>query len=102
MPPDVQPRGAGARRGHRQPEAHRELAEDLFAYLAVNGVLWLFWLLTDPSCDGRPAVSRVGVDHLERPARDRRLEGVGSRLVGHNRPITEDEIEREMKRASGR
>ena len=57
----------------------RKFAEDLFAYLAVNGVLWLIWLLDRPVPRRGPAVARLGVDHLGLPARDRRLEGVRKR-----------------------
>jgi hypothetical protein len=33
-------------------ERKRKFGQNLLAYLAVNGVLWLIWALTDRSTDG--------------------------------------------------
>lgn len=80
----------------------RKFAEDLFAYLAVNGVLWLIWLLTGPSRDGGlPWPAWVTIIWGFLLAIDA-WRAYGSGPVGRDRPITEDEIEREKRRASGR
>lgn len=80
----------------------RKFAEDLFAYLAVNGVLWLIWLLTDPSRDGGlPWPAWVSIIWGFLLAIDA-WRAYGSGPVGRDRPITEDEIDREIERASRR
>lgn len=80
----------------------RKFAEDLFNYLAVNGVLWLIWLLTDPSYDGGlpwPAwVSTIWGFLLAIEA----WRAYGTGPIGRDRPITEEEIEREVKRTAER
>jgi hypothetical protein len=80
----------------------RKFAEDLFAYLAVNGVLWLIWLLSDRSVDGGlpwPAwVSAIWGFLLAIDA----WRAYGNGPVGRDRPITEDEIDRELQRATRR
>jgi hypothetical protein len=80
----------------------RKFAEDLFAYLAVNGVLWLIWLLTDPTRDGGlPWPAWVSIIWGFLLAIDAwRAYGTGP--VGRDRPITEDEIERELERGRSR
>lgn len=80
----------------------RKFAEDLFAYVAVNGVLWLIWLLTDPSRDGGlPWPAWVSIIWGFLLAIDA-WRAYGSRPVGRDRPITDDEIDRELKRVGGR
>jgi hypothetical protein len=80
----------------------RKFGQDAFAYVAVNGLLWLIWLITDRSTDGSipwPAwVSLVWAFFLA-------LDGwraYGGWPTNLNRPITEAEIERELERTSGR
>jgi len=53
----------------------RTYAEGLCAYLAVNGVFWLVWLLDAWRADGSGPIAR-------------------------DRPLIEDEIERELRRTS--
>ena len=77
----------------------RKFAEDLFAYFSVNGVLWLIWLLTDRSLDGAlPWPAWVSIIWGFLLAIDA-WRAYGSRPAGRDRPITEDEIERELRRA---
>ena len=76
----------------------RKFAQDSVAFVAVNGLLWLIWLITDRSTDGSipwPAwLSLVWGFFL---ALD------GWRAYGSlNRPITETEIERELERTRSR
>ena len=70
----------------------RKFDDNAIAYVAVNCVLWLIWALTDRSADGGlpwPAwVSLLWGFFLAMDA---------WRTFGR-RPITEDEIEREVKR----
>ena len=80
----------------------RKFAQDSVAYIAVNGLLWLIWLITDPSTNGSipwPAwVSLVWGFFLA-------LDGwrAYSRWPASlNTPITESEIERELGRTQGR
>ncbi|MBM3679303.1 MAG: 2TM domain-containing protein [Actinobacteria bacterium] len=74
----------------------RKFWEDLVAYLSVNGVLWLIWALTDRSMNGSmpwPAwVSAIWGFLLLLDA----MRAFGS-WPGSG-PITEAEIEREMRR----
>ena len=80
----------------------RKFAEDLIFYLAVNGVLWLIWALDDPSTDGGlPWPAWVSIIWGFLLAIDA-WRAYGSGPIGRDRPITEDEIAREMKRTSGR
>ena len=76
----------------------RKFAKDAVAFFAVNGLLWLIWLISDRSTDGSipwPAwVSIVwgfllGLDAW-------RAFGIWPRSL--RRPITDAEIEREMNR----
>ena len=111
--PTTGPEQAGATPGAPAAETAREaaiaslkrkrkFAEDLFAYLAVNGVLWLIWALDDPSRDGGipwPAwVSIIWGFLLVIDA----WRAYGRGPVGRDRPITEDEIERELGRMGER
>jgi len=77
----------------------RKFANDLFAYVAVNGVLWLIWVLTDRSTDGGipwPAwVSIIWGFFLALDAWRTFSRWPGSL----RRPITEADIEREMRRS---
>jgi hypothetical protein len=79
----------------------RKFAEDLFAYLAVNGVLWLVWLLSGPSTDGFPWPAWVSIIWGFLLAIDA-WRAYGRGPIGRDRPITEAEIERELARAAGR
>jgi 2TM domain len=78
----------------------RRFAEGVVAYVAVNGVLWLVWALTDRSTDGSipwPAwVSVIWGFFLAIDA----WKTYGPWPRSLRRPITEDEIEREKKRLS--
>jgi hypothetical protein len=78
----------------------RKFAEDLFAYLAVNGVLWLIWLLSGPSTDGYlPWPAWVSIIWGFLLAIDA-WRAYGRGPIGRDRPITEAEIERELTRTS--
>ena len=76
----------------------RKFGEDVIAYLSVNGVLWLIWALTGHSTGGGlpwPAwVSLVWGFFLAVDAW--RTFGRWPRSL--RRPITEEEIEREVRR----
>ena len=76
----------------------RKFVQDVVGYVAVNGVLWLIWLLSDRSSDGSipwPAwISLVWGFLLVVDAW--RTYGKWPRSL--NQPITETDIEREMKR----
>ncbi|MGZ4380473.1 MAG: 2TM domain-containing protein [Gaiellaceae bacterium] len=76
----------------------RKFGEDVIAYISVNGVLWLIWALTDRSTDGGlpwPAwVSLVWGFFLAVDAW--RTFGRWPRSL--HRPITEEEIDRELRR----
>ena len=80
----------------------RKFARDSVAFVAVNGLLWLIWLITDRSTNGSipwPAwLSLVWGFFL---ALD------GGRAYGRwpaslNTPITETEIDRELERTQNR
>lgn len=80
----------------------RKFAQDSVAYIAVNGLLWVIWLITDRSTDGSipwPAwVSLAWGFFLA-------LDGwraYGRWPVGLNTPITETEIKRELERTPRR
>jgi hypothetical protein len=80
----------------------RKFAEDLFAYLAVNGVLWLIWALDDPSRNGGlPWAAWVSIIWGFLLVIDA-WRAYGSGPVGRDRPITEEEIERELRRTRRR
>jgi hypothetical protein len=80
----------------------RKFADDLIAFVAVNGVLWLIWLLTDRSTDGSipwPAwVSAIWGFLLAVDA----WRAFGGWPGSLHRPITEEDVERELQRARGR
>jgi hypothetical protein len=75
----------------------RKFIEAAVAYVTVNGVLWLIWALTDHSADGiMPWPAWVSVIWGFLLAID------AWRAFGHwpaslHRPITEADIQREMK-----
>jgi hypothetical protein len=77
----------------------RRFAESVVGYVAVNGVLWLIWALTDRSTDGSipwPAWVSVIWGFL--------LVVDGWKAYGRwpsslHRPISEGEIEREIERS---
>lgn len=80
----------------------RKFAQDAVAYVTVNGLLWLIWLIADRSTDGTipwPAwVSLVWGFFLA-------LDGwrAYSRWpTSLNRPITQAEVEHELERTTGR
>jgi len=76
----------------------RKFAQDTLGFIAVNGVLWLIWLLTDRSMDGSipwPAwVTAIWGFLLAIDA----WRAFGSWPASLNRPITEADIQREMNR----
>jgi hypothetical protein len=76
----------------------RRFAEDTVAYVAVNGVLWLIWALTDRSLDGGmpwPAwVSLVWGFFLALDA----WKAFGSWPRILHRPLTEGDVAREIER----
>lgn len=80
----------------------RKFVQDAGAYVAVNGLLWLIWLITDRTTDGNipwPAwVSLAWGFFLA-------LDGwraYASWPASLNRPITDTEIEREIERTQRR
>ena len=81
----------------------RKFVEDAVAYGTVNGVLWLIWALTDRSADGLMPSARVGLGDLGLPPRGGRVASVRSlaRKSAH-RPITEADIQREIKQSHGK
>ena len=78
----------------------RKFAQDAIGYVAVNGVLWLIWALSDGRTDGGvpwPAwVSLIWGFLLAIDA----WQAFGRWPASLHRPITEDEIRREMKRGN--
>jgi 2TM domain len=83
-------------------ERRRKFAQDSVAYVAVNGLLWLIWLITDRKAGGSipwPAwVSLVWGFVLA-------LDGwraYGRWPASLNTPITETDIERELERGQHR
>lgn len=78
----------------------RKFAEDLTAYVAVNGVLWLIWLLTGRSAGGSiPWPAWVSVIWGFLLAVDA-WRTYGSWPGSLHRPITEADIEREVERVA--
>ncbi len=81
-------------------ERKRKFLADLGGYVTVNAVLWAIWAAVDRSTDGLPWPAWVSIiwgfflllDGL-------RMLRVWSRL---NRPITEADIDREIRRTAGR
>lgn len=80
-------------------ERKRKFAADVVLYLAVNGVLWLVWTLTDRSTDGSlPWPAWVSIVWGFFLALDGwRAYGPWPRRLGG--PITEADIEQEMRKA---
>lgn len=79
----------------------RRLAQDVVAFVAVNGVLWVIWALSDRTTDGSlpwPAwVTAIWGFLLAIDAW--KAYGVWPRSL--DRPISEAEIEREQERIRG-
>lgn len=79
----------------------RKFVQDAVGYVAVNGVLWLIWALTDGSVNGGVPwptwVSAIWGFLLAIDA----WKAFGRWPGSLHRPITEAEIEREMRRSSG-
>jgi hypothetical protein len=77
----------------------RKFAEDAVAYVSVNGVLWVIWTLGDRSSDGSmpwPAwVSAIWGFFLALDA----WRAYGRWPASMHRPISEAEIEHEMRKA---
>ena len=80
----------------------RKFAGDAFGYVSVNGVLWLIWALTDRSVDGGlPWPAWVSIIWGFLLAVDAwRAYGIWPRSL--HRPISEEEIERELDRSQRR
>lgn len=80
----------------------RKFVEDAVAYITVNGVLWLIWVLTDRSADGVmpwPAwVSLIWGFLLAIDA----WRAFGRSPASLHRPITEADIQREMNQSDDR
>jgi hypothetical protein len=76
----------------------RKFVEDAVGFVAVNGVLWLIWALTDRSTDGGmpwPAwVSAIWGFLLAIDA----WRAFGRWPASLHRPISEADIQRELKR----
>jgi len=76
----------------------RKFAQDAIGYVAVNGVLWLIWLLTDgPSSGGVPWPAWVSLIWGFLLAIDA-WRAFGRWPASLHRPITEADIERELGR----
>ena len=79
----------------------RKFVQDAVGYVTVNGVLWLIWLLTDRSTDGSmpwPAwISLIWGFLLAVDA----WRSFGRWPESLHRPITEADIQREMKQPRG-
>ena len=96
MSADVELRDAAIERLKRK----RKFAQDAVGFIAVNGVLWLIWLLADRSMDGS----------IPWPAWITAIWGFllaidAWRAFGHwpaslHQPITEADIQREMNRTN--
>ncbi len=79
----------------------RKCMEDVIAYVTVNGVLWLIWALTDRSTDGvMPWPAWVSLIWGFVLAIDV-WKAFGRWPGSLHRPITEDDIERELRRFGG-
>lgn len=74
----------------------RKFVQDAVGFIAVNGVLWLIWLLTDRSMDGSipwPAwITAIWGFLLAVDA----WRAFGNWPAGLHQPITEADIQREM------
>ncbi len=78
----------------------RKFVQDVAAYVAVNGVLWLIWALSDGSTDGgMPWPAWVSVIWGFLLAIDA-WRAFGRWPASPDEPITEAEIRREMTRSS--
>ena len=79
----------------------RKFVQDAFGYVTVNGVLWLIWALSDRSTDGGmpwPAwVSAIWGFFLAIDA----WRAYGRWPASLHRPISEADIQREMKQPRG-
>jgi hypothetical protein len=79
----------------------RKFAQDALGYVAVNGVLWLIWALADRSTDGgMPWPAWVSVIWGFLLAIDA-WRAFGRWPASLYRPITEADIERELKQPHG-
>lgn len=80
----------------------RKFVEDAVAYGTVNGVLWLIWALTDRSADGlMPWPAWVSVIWGFLLAVDA-WRAFGRWPASLHRPITEADIQREIKQSHGK
>ena len=106
QPPDLGKSAAGVDEAREYAIASlkrkRKFAQDALAFVAVNGLLWLIWLITDRSTNGSiPWPAWVSLAWGFFLALD------GWRAYGRwpaslNAPITETEIDRELERTQGR
>jgi hypothetical protein len=79
----------------------RKFVEDAVAYVTVNGVLWLIWALTDRSTDGSmPWPAWVSVIWGFLLAIDA-WRAFGRWPASLHRPISEADIESEIRKSSG-
>lgn len=75
----------------------RKFAQDSVAYVTVNGLLWLIWLIADRTTDGSiPWAAWVSLAWGFFLALDG-WRAYGRWPAGLNTPITETEIERELR-----
>ncbi len=80
----------------------RKFVEDAVTYVAINGVLWLIWALTDRSTDGfMPWPAWVSVIWGFLLAIDA-WRAFGDWPASLHRPITEAEIQREIEQSRGK
>ena len=80
----------------------RKFAHDLVIYAAVNGLLWLIWLIADRSTDGSiPWPAWVSIFWGFFLALDG-WRAYGGRSASLNAPLSESEIERELDRTRSR
>lgn len=80
----------------------RKFVEDAVAYVTVNGVLWLIWALTDRSADGvMPWPAWVSVIWGFFLAIDA-WRAFGRRPASLHRPITEADIQHEIRQSRGK
>jgi 2TM domain len=80
----------------------RKFAHDLVAYVAVNGLLWLIWLITGHSTGGSiPWPAWVSIFWGFFLALDG-WRAYGGWSASLNAPISESEIERELERTRSR
>lgn len=80
----------------------RKFAHDLVIYTAVNGLLWLIWLIADRSTDGSiPWPAWVSIFWGFFLALDG-WRAYGGWSASLNAPLSESEIERELERTRSR